>query len=84
MEELIDFLIDIRDGISEMNLRLAYVSNTVNELKRDGIFSTLSDIYEKIDDIKGQGLYNDMSDICYKLDDIKKALHSIDMNTMNI
>jgi len=86
LEDLIEVLKEIRDGIYQLNGRVDNINDSLSELKGYGVYNSLSDIHDQLEkvaqEIKGDSLYNNLSDVCNKLDDISSALHSIDLNTM--
>ncbi|OMD41127.1 hypothetical protein [Paenibacillus odorifer] len=86
MNELIDVLMEIRDGIYTINSNIDELKAAVNELRGSGLYNTISDVCDKIDtavsDIKGNGLYDTISDVASKLDDVSSTLDRIDINTM--
>ena len=86
LEELVEVLREIRDGIYELNTRVDGLNDSINDIKGYGVYNSLTDIHNQVkelsDEIKGHGLYNNLSDVCDKLENISNVLHSIDMNTM--
>lgn len=88
MDQLLEVLQDIRDGIYSMNSNIEQLIDSVGELKGSGLYNSISDVCDKLDSvsstveaIKGVGLYDTISDVCDKLDSISSSLESIDINT---
>ena len=78
MEQLLEVLQEIRDGIYMLN---SNVEDLKNEITGTGVYNSLSDVCDKLDAVEGlltgltsYGTYV-LSDVCNKLD-------SIDSNTM--
>ena len=46
----------------------------LEEIKGDGLYSSLGDVCDKLEEIKGDGLYNGISDICDKLDSVESTI----------
>ncbi|MGL4912862.1 MAG: hypothetical protein ACRC3Y_10595 [Romboutsia sp.] len=71
MEELVEILKEINDNIILLNEKL-------DDIKGDGLYSSLSDVCDKIEDMKdniqGNGLYNNLSDVCDKLSTLETAI----------
>jgi len=86
LEQLIEVLQEIRDGIYSINSNIEDLKVSVEELKGQGLYNSISDVCDKLEslasDIKGNGLYDSLSDVCNKLDEISTILNSIDTNTM--
>lgn len=86
MDQLIEVLQEIRDGILTMNSNIEELKTSVEELKGQGLYNSISDVCDKLEslasDIKGNGLYDSLSDVCNKLDQISDVLNSIELNTM--
>ncbi|MEK4359873.1 hypothetical protein NYE48_22885 [Paenibacillus sp. FSL M7-1455] len=86
MESLIEVLLEIRNGIYAMNANIEELKNSVEELKGNGLYNSITDVCDKLDsmseDIVGNGLFNSLSDVYNKLDEISSTLDSIDANTM--
>lgn len=75
MDELIEILQEIRDGINNINYNIEQLTDSVEELKGDGLNNSVSDICNKVDtigdtveEIKGNGFNNSIADICDKLE----------------
>lgn len=82
MEEMIEILKEIRDGIYSMNENIGDLKDSIDELKGNGLYNSITDVCDKLElvasDIKGNGLYDSLSDVCDKLSDISSSLNTID------
>jgi division protein CdvB (Snf7/Vps24/ESCRT-III family) len=81
---------EIRDGINTMNYNMEQLRNSIDELKGYGLYSSVSDICDKLESVereinslKGSTGY-DLTDIHSELTDIQSNLFNIDMNTSNL
>ena len=43
----------------------------LEEIKGEGLYNSISDVYDKLEEIKGDGLYSSLGDVCDKLEEIK-------------
>ncbi|MBH0231386.1 T7SS effector LXG polymorphic toxin [Halobacillus yeomjeoni] len=82
MEELIEVMKEIRDELQEMNTKLDNIDYSLGALKGNGLYDSISDLYEKLDDLMGRGLYNSISDVNEKLESISSSLDTIEINTL--
>lgn len=80
MEELIEILQEIKDGINSINYNMEQLKDSVEELKGNGLYTSVSDVYNKVDaigntveQIKGNGFCNSVADICDKLEIIASS-----------
>ncbi|MBE6064216.1 hypothetical protein [Clostridium cochlearium] len=51
MEELIEVLQEIRNGINDMNFNIEQLKESVEELKGIGVYNSISDVCDKLDDV---------------------------------
>lgn len=63
MDDMIALLGEIRDLLIEMNGKL-------DDIKGFGVYTSISDVCDKLDAISGSGL-NNLDDVCSKIDDLK-------------
>lgn len=87
MDQLVEVLQEIRDGIYSMNSNIEDLKISLEELKGTGLYNSISDVYDKLGDInttsegiKGSGLYDSISDVCEKLDSVTGAIEAISVN----
>lgn len=74
MKELIDVLMIMNRNITVLNNTMSKVCDKLEEIKGDGLYSSLGDVCDKLEEIKGDGLYNGISDICDKLDSVESTI----------
>ena len=63
MDDMIALLGEIRDLLVEMNGKL-------DDIKGDGIYTSISDVCDKIDDISVSGMCT-LGDVCRRIDDLQ-------------
>lgn len=52
MEELLEVLEAIKDGVANINSNLEELRESVEEIKGDGLYNTLTDVCDKLDEIE--------------------------------
>lgn len=63
MDEIITLLAEIRDLLVEVNTKL-------DDIKGDGIYTSISDVCDKIDAISVSGMCS-IGDVCSRIDDLQ-------------
>ena len=69
MDEMITLLGEIRELLVEMNGKL-------DDIKGYGIYTSISDVCDKLDSISGSG-FNNLDEVCNKIDELKEAVNSV-------
>lgn len=83
MEELIEVLQEIRDGINYMNTNIDELKNSIEELKGIGLYTSISDICDKLESVENE-VDNIKGNTGYDLTDIYDVLSNIDINTSGL
>lgn len=78
MEQLLEVLQEIRDGIYSVN---SNIIDLKNEITGSGVYNSLSDVCDKLDAVES-ALTGLTSYGTYTLTDVCSRLDSIDANTM--
>lgn len=79
MEEI---LLAILEEFRELNIKVSEIESQLQDIKGVGLYTSLSDICDKLDEVKGEvdSIKGPMS---YDLTDLHNTLSSIDVNTYN-
>jgi archaellum component FlaC len=83
MEGLIAVLEEIRDGINAMNYNMEQLKDSIDELKGNGLYNSISDMCDKLESVENE-INSLKGNTGYDLTDIHSVLSSIDINTSNL
>lgn len=74
IERLSDVIENLYTEVATISIKLDTIGDSLEEIKGDSTYNSISDIHDKLDSIQGIGPFSNISDICDKLDEIDTSI----------